>query len=310
MIFQIEEEASPTYKIENGSDSIWMEYFQQGHGLGSDSSRETLAPGKSAAYSWTDPERAKGKKVLCCHLELLNRSEGKLKTMQKLEIELDNAEYSQTFIGRFVDDDLRHFTAGLSKGRRQTQPSFRRALQGPGAPPEVEEGVCERIVKIEVLAEGYTKTLRLTERQSDSTATPRGAALARDEGPSRGQGEAAQLPQTLAPLKARAPTKGKQESRLESIDDPDVLYEVAEKRERANKFQLDIGMMHLSFIARNDKNTRREFLLAYLEAIEFLAVEAGDSKDLQLRVAYVQLDNNIHSEGRQLFPFVMYPKEI
>ena len=101
--------------------------------------------------------------------------------------------------------------------------------------------------------------------------------------------------------------KGKPESKLESIDDPNVLYEVEEKPDRESKVQLDIGRVYISFIAKgaaalSEKRIRREFLLGYLESIEFLMVDADDAKDIQLRVGYFQLDNNSNSEGRQLFP--------
>lgn len=118
LIFQIENEASPTYRIENRTESIWMEYFQQGIVPSNDCCRETLPPGESRIYSWTDPEQTKTKKVLCCHLNLFNRREGELRSMQKLEIEFDNLEYQQTFRGRFVDDDFQDFSASDGRGRK------------------------------------------------------------------------------------------------------------------------------------------------------------------------------------------------
>ena len=53
-----------------------------------------IDPGKHAVYSWTDPERPKGKK-LQCNLHLV----GGQKNLKKLEIDLDNLEYSSTFLG-------------------------------------------------------------------------------------------------------------------------------------------------------------------------------------------------------------------
>ena len=50
-------------------------------------------------------------------------------------------------------------------------------------------------------------------------------------------------------------------------------------------------------------------MLASFEGVTFLAAKVGDLTDLQLRVAYFQLDNNIDSDGRQVFPYVIYPKE-
>ena len=89
----------------------------------------------------------------------------------------------------------------------------------------------------------------------------------------------------------------KQQSRLETIDDPNVLYEVEEKPLRESKFQLDIKMLYISFIARNDRKIRREFMLGCLEGLEFLMIDSEEDKKLQLKISYVQLDNNI-SEGR------------
>ncbi len=70
--------------------------------------KQILEPDESTAYSWTDPERSNTKKVLCCNLNLVNqRNEGgkQPKPLQKLEIELDNLEYRQAFIGRFINDN-------------------------------------------------------------------------------------------------------------------------------------------------------------------------------------------------------------
>jgi hypothetical protein len=172
LIFQIENEVNPTYRIENLTKSIWMEYFQQGIVPSADCCRETLAPGKSAIYSWTDPERTKTKKILCCHLDLLNRRDGKLRTMQKVEIELDNLEYQQTFRGKFIDDDFRDLSASDGKGKRQAHQLIKKALQAPGVSnsegdAEIAYKNNERIIKIETITDGCTKTLRLTERSTD-----------------------------------------------------------------------------------------------------------------------------------------------
>ena len=59
-----------------------------------------------------------------------------------------------------------------------------------------------------------------------------------------------------------------------------ALSEVEAKVERENKFQLNISMIYISFIARNDKKIRREFLLGYLENIEFLVVDADEDKNI------------------------------
>lgn len=308
LIFQIETEASPTYRIENHSEAVWMTYYQQG--VGSGSSREILAPGCRSIYSWTDPEKSKTKQVLCCHLELKDAEDDQLKILQKLEIELDNAEYSKTFIGRFVDDDLRNLqiSAQQSKARRPTQARIRKALQGLGASQIEEQQYSERIVKIEVVAEGCTKTLRLTERENEHAPAAGGAAEETaepgEEGNTTDRAKQVVLKQKVLSKKARP------ESRLEQISEVEVLTEVEEQPQRESKVQLDIRKVYLSFIARSDKKVRREFMLGYLESIEFLAVVVDEDQEVQLRVGYFQVDNSITSESRQLFPFVLYPKEV
>ena len=138
-----------------------MEYYQHGILPSTDCWSETLAPGKSAIYSWTDPERTKTKKILCCNLDLINRNQEKLKTMQKLEIELDNLEYRRTFIGQFVDHGVKDLSSsrvsnGISGG-------LIRRPQAPDIIPSRDEDVSEKIIEIEIITDGWTKTLRLTE---------------------------------------------------------------------------------------------------------------------------------------------------
>jgi len=60
------------------------------------------------------------------------------------------------------------------------------------------------------------------------------------------------------------------------------LVEVKEKQ--TSKFQLNVDVLHISFISRSFSKVRREFLLCYFETVEFLMVEQGDQVDLQLRV--------------------------
>lgn len=102
LIFKIENQQSPTYRIENLSKKIKMEYFQQGVSPSSDVWVETLQPGSKRLYSWTDPEKSKGKKLLTCNLSHVDPNSGNLKTMLKLDVDLDNLEYEQSFTGRFV----------------------------------------------------------------------------------------------------------------------------------------------------------------------------------------------------------------
>lgn len=99
VILREEDENRPTYKIENLSKSVTLMYFQQGLSSGAEGLYETLAPGESSTYSWIDPERPKGRRTLCCHLDMPDSLTGGLKTEQKLEVDLENAEFSQTFAG-------------------------------------------------------------------------------------------------------------------------------------------------------------------------------------------------------------------
>lgn len=56
------------------------------------------------------------------------------------------------------------------------------------------------------------------------------------------------------------------------------------KEKQTSKFQLNVDVLHISFISRSFSKVRREFLLCYFETVEFLMVEQGDQVDLQLRV--------------------------
>lgn len=56
LIFKIEDEKQPTYRIDNQTESIQLEYFQ--HGV-SDPWRSILGPGEEQVFSWTDPEQRK-----------------------------------------------------------------------------------------------------------------------------------------------------------------------------------------------------------------------------------------------------------
>ena len=96
------------------------------------------------------------------------------------------------------------------------------------------------MIKIEIVTNGFTKTLRLTERSKDEI-----------------------IPNDIFTIKN------------------DQLVEIVSPKgpERENKFQMDIANMHISCIARN-KNTRREFLLAYLGNIEFLVIESDQDRNL------------------------------
>jgi hypothetical protein len=147
-----------------------------------------------------------------------------------------------------------------------------------------ENGLEERLVQVEVVAEGCTKTLRLTEipggRRAEVSAGQSGpdacaAALT--------AGEAASL---LRPAR-RLPTQAKAGGKEPGQASPELPNGSEAKPAKSSKFQLDIPALHVSFIARNGTRLRREFLLGFFEGIELLAVESGGTHDLQLRVGYV-----------------------
>lgn len=124
LIFKIEDERQPTYRIDNQSESIQLEYFQ--HGV-NDPWRSILGPGEQQIYSWTDPEQRKQtSRVLSCHLNLINDHGEKLKTMQKLEIKLDNLKYSRTFIGKFIKDEQAAYQAGSIKISKKSMAKLQR----------------------------------------------------------------------------------------------------------------------------------------------------------------------------------------
>ena len=134
LIFKIENPEFPTYKIENLTKSIQLEFFQ------TSDHREILQPGNSTIFSWSDPEG--GKKLLKCNLDLVGQ-----KTIQKLEIDLDNLDYSQTFNGRFAN--------------------IRRKLSLKKKKETEQEEFLEKVIKVEIITDGFTKTLLLTERSKD-----------------------------------------------------------------------------------------------------------------------------------------------
>ena len=70
------------------------------HGLAlEDQWVQVVPPGSTTVYSWTDPEKSKGRKLLCNLNQVDPDSGERIKTLKKLEIDLDNLEYASTFIG-------------------------------------------------------------------------------------------------------------------------------------------------------------------------------------------------------------------
>jgi hypothetical protein len=200
---------------------------------------ESLAPGKAAVFSWVDPEQAKGKRLLKCHLNIQSESD-QLLTFQKLEIDFDNAEYSQTFVAKFANES-KAIGAGLAKARRQTYGAKKKPPLGESQALASAADPGERAVKIEVLPEGHTKTLRLTETLvKGKLPLPTVEALEENEArqllPDPEPGSALSPALTSLKPRARAETERlKAENRLEPIEDPDVLYEVEETKEEEKK---------------------------------------------------------------------------
>jgi len=126
----------------------------------------------------------------------------------------------------------------------------------------------QRIVKLEVVTNGCTNTLRLSEQVKKlSEKTGENSSLS-DE-------------------KSSLMTKARKESVLESVDNAVVAVEqLSADKLKEFTFQIDIGVFHLSLIAKNEKGIRREFLLAECTAIEYLEVATQVSKEIQLKVGY------------------------
>lgn len=64
----------------------------------------------------------------------------------------------------------------------------------------------------------------------------------------------------------------------------------------------------MSFICTNFKQKRKEFVFVYLEDLKFIVLDAEKKREVQLRIGYAQMDNNI--ANKPLFPVIMFPKEL
>ena len=245
--------------------------------------------------------------MLCCHLELPDVITGQLRTEERLEIDFDKAEYSRTF-GGAVPPRLPALSLRATDPRRATQPTVfsRQHTVGRGADNSLFRS-SRMLLHLTVEAEGCTKTLRLVE-STTKVVKPVSSSFV---GSSNRSTEMVRADQSLEDANSDDQERPRTLSRLESLDDPDVLYEVERKQpEQERKFQLDIGTIQISLIAHNEKMIRKEFMLICFEAIEFLAVETGRFQQLQLKVCSMQVDNNIQPEGEQLFPHFIYQKEV
>jgi hypothetical protein len=163
---------------------------------------------------------------------------------------------------------------------------------------EEAPGITEKIISVEIFTDGYTKMLRFTERNKEAQIAQNMDEFRISKIPVSDKSEkGTNLAKSVTSLLSKK-NNDKQLNRLESVDEIDVLYEVGDKIKRESKFQLDIRMLYISFIARSDRKIRREFLLGYLEGMEFLVIDSEEDRKLQFKLSYFQLDNNINSEGR------------
>lgn len=75
-------------------------------------------------------------------------------------------------------------------------------------------------------------------------------------------------------MSSKLKKKNKQENQLESIRDEEADKKGPNEILRENKFQIAITTLHLSFIARDEKGERMEFLLGHMRDIEFLSIDS------------------------------------
>lgn len=121
----------------------------------------------------------------------------------------------------------------------------------------------QRLIKVEITTDGYTKTLRFSEKDEAEQKNDRDATNAfvvntqnyRDK------------------LRSKLKKKNKEENKLESIRDEEAVKKGPDEILRENKFQLAITTLHLSFVARDEKGERMEFLLGHMRDIEFLSID-------------------------------------
>ena len=64
----------------------------------------------------------------------------------------------------------------------------------------------------------------------------------------------------------------------------------------------------MSLICTNFLKKRKEFAFIYLEDLKFIVLDAEKKREVQLRIGYAQIDNNI--AHKPLFPVLMFPKEL
>lgn len=207
----------------------------------------SLPPGETAVFSWVDPERPKGKRIVCCHLDLPDLTTGQLRTEERLEIDFDKAEYSRSF-GGAVPPPIPVMSLRTPDARWTTQPqafSRQQTVRTAGADNSLYRS-SRMLLHLTVEAEGCTKTLRLVESTGEVLKPGLSVrSLSRTTELVRAESKRSSIVEnrrSVAIADAEDFERLRTSSRLESLDDPDVLYEVERKQpEQERKFQLDIG---------------------------------------------------------------------
>lgn len=76
--------------------------------------------------------------------------------------------------------------------------------------------------------------------------------------------------------------QSKKDNQLRSIDESRLRdpHELEEETDRENKFQLDVAVIYISFVASNEKKVRREFLLVCLQALGLLVITNEKDKSI------------------------------
>lgn len=73
-------------------------------------------------------------------------------------------------------------------------------------------------------------------------------------------------------------------------------------------FKIEMVNFSVSLICTNFRKLRKEFAFLYVEDLKFIVLDAEQKREMQLKIGYVQIDNNIST--KPLFQVIMYPKEL
>jgi hypothetical protein len=50
---------------------------------------------------------------------------------------------------------------------------------------------------------------------------------------------------------------------------------------------VNVPQVYVSVIAKNDEGVRKEFMVMFMESIEFLKIDTANYQDMQLRMCYL-----------------------